>query len=258
MENQSNKSFIPISDKKPEDVLKSEFIQKYKELHEDIWHRLIETNTTITILETIQQFPFHHFYPPQENVFWTTVFWNFIYVAIVFIHSIVNDQSKNVHTLPRFKNNVRQWLKDSEKPEYDNNLKKANFDNITKSILKKTSDIRRQLLAHRLFDKTGFLSKPEGVKVSEIRHAYNAIEEIFLTCSFGSEYVTTFYLDGICAGKPIEKDIDHLLDLIVKDSFWLNHPDIKKQYWKDERQHISEEELQELNNWRKKFGLPPA
>ena len=51
---------MDINDKKPEDVLKPEFIQQYKELHEDIWHRLVEANTTIAILEKILSFPFSH------------------------------------------------------------------------------------------------------------------------------------------------------------------------------------------------------
>ncbi|MFZ2146017.1 MAG: hypothetical protein WAV28_02260 [Sedimentisphaerales bacterium] len=249
---------MTINLKNPEDVLKPQFVQQYKELHEDIWHRLIETNTTITIIERIRQFPFRHFYPPYENVFWETVYWNFLYIATVFISAMVNDKSPDAHTLRRFKNNVHQWLKDSEKTAYSHNLKKLKFDQTTKNILQKTADMRNRLLAHRLFDQHGCLSNPEGVTVSEIRRAYNAIEKIFFTCSFGSEYVTTFYLDGTCAGKPIEKDIDKLLDLIVKNSNWLNQPEFMKEHWPEIRQEKSEEELRDLNTWRKKLGKPPA
>jgi hypothetical protein len=249
---------MDLNEKKPEDVLKPEFVQQYKELHKDIWHRLIQTNTTITIIERIQQFPFHHFYPPHENIFWTMVYWNFLYIATVFINAMVNDKSPDAHTLRRFKNNVHKWLKDSEKTAYSHNLKKLKFDQTTKNILKKTADMRTRLLAHRLFDHHGRLSKPHGITVSEIRLAYNAIEKIFLACSFGSEYVTTFYSAGTCAGKPIEKDIDHLLDLIVKDSFWLNRPERRGKFWPTLRQYITPEYLQELNRFRKKFGLPSA
>ena len=258
MVNQVANDSIPISDKKPEEVLKSEFVQQYTELHEDIWHRLVEINTTITILEKIQEFPFSHFYYPRENIFWTTVYGNFLYVAIIFIHSMVNDQSNDAHTILGFKNKVRRWLKDSEKPEYDNNLKKAKFDNITKSILKKTADIRRQLLVHRLLDKSGRLLEPDGIKVSEIRHAYDVTEKLFRSCSFGAEYVCTLYLNGTCGGKPIEKDIDHLLDLIVKDSYWLNEPERNPISWQCVKPQKTKEELAQLNMYRQKFSLPPA
>ena len=80
---------MDIDDKKPEDVLKPEFVQQYKELHKKIWHRLVETNTTIAILEKIQSFPFHRFYSPNENIFWTSVYWNFLDILTINIHTIV-------------------------------------------------------------------------------------------------------------------------------------------------------------------------
>jgi len=246
-----------IADKRPKDVMKSEFIQQYEEFHEDIWHRLVEINTTITILETIQKFPFNYFYPPQENVFWTTVYWNFIYVIIVLMHALVKDQVPDTHTLPKFKNKiVNEWLKSSEKAEYLKKLQKAKFDHITKNILEKTADIRHQLLAHRIIDPDGHLSDPHSVKVSEIRRTYDATEELFRSCSFGAEYECTLYPKEFYGGKPIERDIDHLLDLIVKDSYWLNEPELRKEFWTDRRRSRSHEELSELNEFRKKFGMP--
>lgn len=94
---------MTISDKKLEDVLKPEFLEKYKDLHEDIWFRLSQINTTITILEKILQSPLRYFpqyFPQSETIFWQTVCWNFIRVSVVFIHAMVNDQSSDAHTLP--------------------------------------------------------------------------------------------------------------------------------------------------------------
>ena len=52
---------MDINDEKPEDVLKPKFIQQYKDLHNDIWHRLIQVHTNIIILERIEKFPFERF-----------------------------------------------------------------------------------------------------------------------------------------------------------------------------------------------------
>jgi hypothetical protein len=55
--------------KKPEEVIKPEFLETYKALHSDIWRRLILVHTNIIILEKIEKFPFEHIYAPQENIF---------------------------------------------------------------------------------------------------------------------------------------------------------------------------------------------
>jgi hypothetical protein len=251
-------NFVSINEKKLEDVLKPEFIQKYKELHEDIWHRLAEINTTITIVETIQKFPFHHFYAPSENVFWESVYWNFLYVAMVSIHAMVNDTGSDTNTLNVFKNKVYQWLKDVEKEAYKKNLEDAKFPQDTKTVLEKVTDMRHQLLAHRLLDKSGHLQNPSGIAISEIRCAYKDVEKLFHVCSFGAEYVCTLYLNGTVGGKPIEKDIDLIFELIVKDSYWLNQPERDSILWQYEKNSKTKGEIAELNRYRQKFGLPPV
>ncbi|MGA2092371.1 MAG: hypothetical protein ABSH16_03045 [Sedimentisphaerales bacterium] len=247
---------MSINEKKPEDVLKPEFIQKYKELHEDIWHRLVETNTTITILEKIQNFPFQHIYAPGENIFWTTVSWDFLHIVIVFLHALVKDQGKNAHTLNVFKNKIVKWLKDSEKEAYFKKIEDAKFSQSTKAVLDKITNMRHQLLAHRLLDENGYLLNPGGIVVSEIRSAYDDVEKLFNMCSFGARYVCNFYTNDTVGGKPIEKDIDQLLDLIVKDSYWLNQPERYPMRWQCAKDARTKPEIAELNKWRQKFGLP--
>jgi hypothetical protein len=178
-------------------------------------------------------------------------------VIIVLIHSLVKDQVPDAHTLPKFKNKiVNEWLKNSEKAEYLKKLQKAKFDHITKNIIEKTADIRNQLLAHRIIDPDGHLSDPHSVKISEIRRAYDSIKKLFRSCSFGAEYECTLYPNETYRGKPIERDIDHLLDLIVKDSDWLHEPELMKEFWTDRRRIRSQEEISELNEFRKKYGMP--
>jgi hypothetical protein len=247
-----------INDKNPQHVLKPDFLEQYKDLHQDIWHRLIQINTNISILEILQKFPFRHIYYPPENIFWESVYWNFLYTSIILIHALVSDTGKDAHTLTKFKNTVHNWLQDSEKQEYATLLKGLDFETSTKKIRNKIARMRTDLLAHRLLDENQKLKNVDGVTVSEIRRLYDVTEELFRRCSFGCEYVTTFYPRGTCGGKPIAKDIDHILDLIAKDSTWVNQPERSGAFWKDLRQYKSEEYLKELTTWRQKFGLPPA
>lgn len=245
-----------LSEKKPEDVIKPEFLEKYKELHEDIWSRLSHINTTITILEKTLQSPLQYF-QQSETVFWQTVCWNSVWALVILIHALINDKLKYTHTLPKFKDNILEWLENSEKAEFSQILEKHEFDPTTETIKEKITQIRHKELAHREF-KNNCFPNPNGITVSEIRRAYNDIENLFQACSFGIEYDTTLYPTGTCGGKPIEKDIDKLLDLIVKNSNWLNQPELMKEGWPDMSRDLSKEELRELNTWRTKFNLPPA
>lgn len=251
---------MDINNKRPEDVLKPEFVQTYEELHKDIWGRLINVNTNLTILEKIQSFPFHHIYAPQENIFWTMVYWNFLYISITSLHGLTTDEGEQKHTLLRFKNRLlKDWIKESEKERYRKKLKSAKLDKNLRAVRSKITEMRHKVIAHRLLDSDRHhLIHVEGVTLTELSQVCQDLETLFHDCSFGAEYISNFYVGGTVGGKPIEKDIDKLLDLIVKDSYWLNEPEEKAQFWPELRKLMSKEEVTELNEFRKKFGMPPA
>lgn len=246
---------MTISEKKPEDVLEPEFIEEYKVLHNDICFRLSHINTTITILEKILQSPIQYF-EQSQTIFWRTVCWNFVWISVILIRALVEDKhKKDKLTITKFRDNICDWLKDSEKEIYQM-LKDYKFDQTTEIIKKNMKRIRDKELAHKEFRKNRF-PNVNGITVSEIRHVYNDIENLFHACSFGVEYDTTLYPTGEFAGKPIEKDIEKLIDLVVKNSNWLNRPELMEEHWPDMRKDFEQEELHDLNIWRRKFGLSP-
>ncbi len=249
-----------ITHKKPEDVLEPEHVEAYEILHKDIWGRLIRVNTNITILEKIEKFPFHHFYAPQENIFWAMVYWNLLYISILFLHSLTTDQGDKKHTLTRFANRIlTAWIKHAHKSEYQKCLRNAKLDKNTNTIRSKIAEMRNKVIAHRLLDSDGAcLMDVEGVTLAELRQAYEDVEKLFRACSFGTQYICNLYIGGTVGGKLVEKDIDKLLDLIARDSYWLNEPERKKDFWAAIRKNMSEEDITELNEFRKKFGMPPV
>jgi len=213
----------------------------------------------MTILQKIQNFPFDHFYAPQENIFWTMAYWNFLQISVVLLHSLISDKAKDTHTLLNFKNTVlSKLLTKSLKSTYQKKLRQTKLRKELKATRKKIAEMRNAVIAHRFLDNQGHLKAPhvEGVTVSELCNVFEDVKTLFQACSFGSEYFTTLYPPGTVGGKPITKDIDKLLDLIVKDSYWLNNPEIKKQFWPMLRKYKSKEEVEELNFYRRKFGMP--
>lgn len=246
---------------KPEDVFTSDFLPTYTELHQDIWHRLIHVDANLQILETIGRFPLRHLYAPQNNIFWPMVFWNFVHMSVILLHSLVSDETKGAHTLPKFRNSVLNHLRtDSLKSAYRKRLSQTKLDRQLDPIRKKIVCMRHQVVAHRILDTQESLTAPriEGVSLSELRKVFEDIKRLFKACCFGSEYFTTLYPPAVPGHKPPEKDIEQILDLIVKNSYWLNQPEHRAPFWDIQKRYKSPEDIEELNLCRKKFGLPPA
>ncbi|AQQ71703.1 hypothetical protein SMSP2_02080 [Limihaloglobus sulfuriphilus] len=242
-----------IYDKTAEDVIKPDFFEEYERLHKDIWGRLIQINTSITILETISNYPLKHISSPQNNIFWSMVHWNFIYSVIVLLHGLISDQGGSKLTLQRMKNKVDLWIKDDMRSDFREHVKKAKFDSEIRILRKKAANMRNKIIAHRAIvnDK----DRVEGMRVSDVRKLFEAAERLFQACCFGTEYVTTFYLDSTCGGKPVKRDIDELLEMLVKNSYWFNMPEKRGEFWEMDKKYMNKEELKDLIKWRKKLGV---
>lgn len=250
-----------VTANKPEEVFTPEFLPAYTQLHQDIWRRLIHADANLQILETIVRFPLRHLYAPQNNIFWPMVFWNFVHMSVILLHSLVSDKTKGAHTLLNFKSIVREHLlTDSLKTAYRRKLRETKLAKQLEPTRKKIASMRHKVIAHRFRDDQGHLKPPhvEGVSLSELRKVFEDIKRLFEACCFGSEYFTTLYPPAVLGHKPPEKDIEQILDLIVKNSYWLNQPERRAPFWDIQKRYKSPEDIEELNKWRAKFGLPPA
>lgn len=251
-----------LTAKNPEEVFVNDFLPTYTQLHQDIWDRLISVDANLQILETIGRFPLHHLYAPQSNIFWTMVFWNFVHMSVILLHSLVSDKTKNAHTLPKFRNIVLNHLRtDSLIFAYRKRLKQIKLDKQLVPIRNKIIRMRNEVVAHRFLDTQGHLKAPhniKGVSISELRKVFEDTKRLFETCCFGSEYFTTLYPPNVPGYKPTEKDIEEILCLIVKNSSWLSQPERHAPSWQHIKPHKPIKDIEELNEWRTKFNLPPA
>lgn len=255
---------IEIEDRKPEEIIKPKFIDTYKSFHEDIWHRLIHLNTTITIMERIASYPIDHLYSPHNfphsHVFLEMVYWNFTYSGIVMLYTLTGDTSKkNPLTLQYFKNNlIKIWLNESEKKAFAIRLKKAHFCDRFKKLNHRICDMRNKVIAHRDLQNFAGGQNIPGISIPDIRFVYDEVERLFLACTFGGEFVTTLYPPLLHHRKPVQKDIDYIMELWLQNSPWLRTPERRDEFWHLERNYKTPEFIEELNHWRKIFGLPEA
>jgi len=248
---------MPADDRKPEQVLKPEYLQEYTTAHRDIWHRLIQVNTSIQILEIIAFYPLSKLFPPAEAIFLEMLYWNFNYTCIVMLYALLDDPEGL--TLHQFKNSlVKNWLPEKEQQSFCTKLKNCRFSAKCKQLKSRLQKIRHKVIAHRDLKIVNGSLKIPGLSIADLRKLYNETESLFSACSFHAEYGTTLYVPGTVGGKPVQKDIEYIMDLLVKHSFWLNQPERRGQFWQAEKQYKSPERIEELNKWRKKFGLPEA
>jgi hypothetical protein len=247
--------------KKPEDVFSPDFLSTYTQLHQDIWHRLIYVDANLQILETIGRFPLRHLYAPHYDIFWSQVFWNFVHMCIILLHSLVSDEAKDAHTLPKFRNIVLSHLRtDSLKLAYRKRLNQTKLNKQLAPIRNKIKVMRHEVVAHRFLNIQSQLKSPrvEGVNITELREIFEDTKQLFESCCFSIEYFTTLYPPNVPGHKPHDKDIEEILCLIVKNSNWLRQPERHGPLWQRIKPHKPIKDIEELNEWGAKFNLSPA
>lgn len=122
--------------------------------------------------------------------------------------------------------------------------------------------IRTNLIAHHLIDKESGSAKESlaGVSIIELRRLFDATHSLFGALSFGSAYVTLAgdLEPGTVGGQPTRTCLNEVLDAVLRDSYVVNQPELRGQWWPMTRKHMDEEELQMMNKLRKRRGLPEA
>jgi len=212
---------IRIIDRKPEEVLKEQFVEKYKSQLIDIWYRLVQVNTSITILENIRRYPLQNIYAPQENVFWEMTFLNFFGNSVVTLYTLSKDKTRSgrANTLTDLKNKIiTSWIKEAYKTEFQEMLKNTKIDKRLEKIQDKISQLRNNIYAHRFINNDGTLSNNlvQKLRLEQLREYYGSIEKLFRSCTFACEYVTSLYPQTVPGDEPEKKDIEEILDLIIK------------------------------------------
>ncbi len=247
---------MPGDPRSHQQVLKPECVARYEVAHGDIYHRLIHVNTSIEILETIASFPLRHLVAPDEP-FFDILYWNFSYTCVVILHALLEGSERC--GILAFKNHLlRDWLPEREQGTLRGRLRAARFSEKARCIKERAGDMRDKVVAHRdPLVVSGSLRVP-GLTIGDLRQLYSETEAIFAACCFATEYVTTLYPGGTVGGRPIERDIEQFMMLLLRDSEWLMEPERAGPWWMEMRKRKSQTDLDELNRWRARLGLSVA
>jgi hypothetical protein len=244
---------------KPEDVIEPEHMAFYTEGMNFFYLELVKLNVNLFILDHVLSFPFGLFTLPGRSIFFRMVFDNFFYSSLLMITRLVTDKDPDVFTLQRFKNQIRNMVKEEYRDSFDTILRELRFDSETRKLLDKASTLRDQRVAHSLKDIVFKASEEEIVTFGELKSLYQTLEKFFFTLSFSHGYMMLPFEYSPDVRHPPgvdpRPDIEEILDLIAENSSFLHLPESNPEFWSLYRNQLSGEEIKIFNQYRQKFGL---
>ncbi len=263
MADQNQRNRIEWSESK---LLDPEWLEEYRRKREALYDDLVLLNSNLYIMDKIAGFPFDLF-EPLSKTFWDCIFVSMVETNVSIIYRIAIDNHKDVLTLPNLMDDIPNHLQAQEaRNEFlsrrDELMFKKRFRESTDYFLKE----RHNHIAHfNLRANTEITA--EGIQrrgqiTSRMRHACELLNSLFDLISLGLGHAKLLhnYNPGITypADMDSRTDIEVVLDRIAQDSALLNMPEQRRDFWPHYRRNLSESEMEKLNKYRKKFGLPPV
>jgi hypothetical protein len=170
---------------------------------------------------------------------------------------LATDQSGDLFTLPRFKNRVRQLIKEKYRDAFDARLKEASFDSEARTLLDKAKELRNHRISHTTREFVVGNMKLFRPNISELRALRDALNSLLNSLAFDVEYaMLPIPYDSRVLRHHERTDIEDILDSIAKNSFFFNLPEQYPGRWKYRRPNLSPDKLKILNHYRRKFGMP--
>jgi hypothetical protein len=226
------------------------------------YSELVRLNTTIYIMERISEFPFRLFGEMGRMTFFNMVMSNFLDVAVLISAKLITDRDGEKHTLRRFKNKLKQLIKAEYQDTLNERLRRARLDSTANKLLVKLKKYRDEYVAHLNRSLVEGKSDVEALNMSDLLKLRDILNSLFevITLKDDTEYMMVFleYSPNVLnpPGSERRSDIEEILDNIARESAVLNLPERHPQRWKYQQQQMSREDLDRLNHYRKKFGLP--
>jgi hypothetical protein len=244
---------------KAEAVLMEDAVPEYQRRMEFFYlDQLVPLNASIYIMERILQFPLGLFAEPGRNLFLPLVVSNFSQVVLVTITRLATDSGGDLMTLLRFKNWVCGKVRPEHRSEFRKYLRRARFDEETRSMFRRAQMARDSQIAH--IKREAPISEQDLLDFDELRALRDSLNSVLGVLSFGvgRMMLPIPYSPLVIPPKGTDSrsDIERVLDGIARESAILNLPESQPDHWSVYRDNLSAQELKVLNRFRVRFNLP--
>jgi hypothetical protein len=232
-------------------VIKTEHLEAYEHARMDIWNRLINLDTNLKILESVDESLVLKdvdrcivMTSRESRYVFRRMVWAVYGESVMLIATLLYDDDKNSLEIDRFRKSITtDWILPQFKGRFQEECKV--FDKHTKrrnELGHKINRYRNTYYAHRNCDAT----KVKSVKLvglPQLREAFGIASELFGCCTLWSGL--HMYLS-----EDTETGIGEICDALVKDGLYVNQ--VKRLGgWV----RMTAEQLRELNERRAKLGL---
>lgn len=244
-------------------------LETYRNGVKAYWEKVIHLNTNVHILEKLNGFPWAVFTTRDKRIFFAQTFENFMNDSVVLANSILGDEQNN-KTIINFmgvirKDLVREDFVNSFQQHQKETKARVNLANLKKrgGLLDRLNLWRSNVIAHFKEWRLSQNGPPPDVTRITFRELLLIVETIntlFHALSFNEEYLAykMEYNPSVIHNHPYHTDIEDILDSLAKDSDRLNMSEKYPEQWVYLRQVLEQDEIEIINKYRVKFGLPPA
>jgi len=245
-----------------ESVLSEGALPEYEKGMEFFYFQLVHLNTTIYIVDKILEFPLGLFVEPDKAIFFNMVIRNFFDAGLLVITRLATDQGDDLYTLTRFKNRVRELVRPDLVNLFDARLIKYRFDKRTTGMLERARRLRNERVGHVKEDVVLGISEGTRLNFSELKSLRDALNSLLGALSFNVDHIMLPIPYDRRVQHPVgsnhKPDIEELLDSVALKSVLLNLPEKNPSVWKHWRTRSTEDQLSQINQYRRKLGLPEA
>jgi len=247
---------------KPESVLSPHDCRLYKEMIEGIRPHVIALNTYVYLLSKILAFPFGLLGIDPEP-FWSVVQRALFDGSVLAIWGLVFDRRSC--TLLKVKMHLFDTLQDEQAKEALDEVLRVEFPEGWESAFrKKIEEIRHNYVAHYNLRKHIRPLPAEIEKrkltLSDLEAAKDKVVGLFDILALNVSYsvMPPEYDPSVSfpAREDKRTDIERILDHLARESYTLNLPERNPVQWMYREAHLTQEEREQLNHFRRRFGLP--
>lgn len=243
----------------PDSPLRQECWPEFQKLHAVIWDQLVFLHTSLFLFRQFAQFPVR-FLHPDDHWYLAITGRALLDSIILGVSRLTTDQAGDLLTLPRFRNLVLKMLRDEATEQFRRDLKATSFEPSLTALAEDLRELRDGRVAHlRLEDISN--GSALSLALPGLERLVAETERLFTPLLFGGEakLIPPIYDPQVRkTNRPWVTDYEAVLNALARKSHVLRYPEDAADLWPEVRKEWSAEDVEELNVWRRRIGLPEA
>lgn len=249
----------------PENILVSDWIEQYELEMSPVHWQLTQFNSNIHIMDRIGATDFSLLGTTATD-YWHLTFASMFETNVMILWRLV-DPNDNTLTLRALRVNIREHLINGTYQEkFEELMSNVGFDNTLDEVHNNIKVLRHNRFGH--FQRKWIIQNLPSL-ICDHELSYTKLKELggklsniykLLCFSHGRELYLLQYSPNLQHGEGSDPrtDIEIVIDLMIKNSPFVTQPEMQPVYWPYLRNVLQPEDIELMNEYRKRVGLEPV